>query len=62
MKYKNMFSTILGALIMVAGMVAFFFYNFTLIKFGGAELIGLVLFKAWMSKDKTLGLLERLVK
>jgi hypothetical protein len=62
MKYKNLFSTILGALIMIAGMVAFFIYDFTLVKFGGAELIGLVLFRCWMSKDKTLGLLERLVK
>ena len=62
MKYKNLFSSILGALIMIAGVVAFFFYEFTLIKFGGAELIGLIMLKSWMSKDKTLGLLERLVK
>lgn len=62
MKYKNLLTTALGAVIMIAGVAAFFLYDFTLVKFGGAELIGLILLRSWMSKDRTLGLIERLVK
>lgn len=62
MKYKNLLTTALGAVIMIAGVAAFFLYDFTLVKFAGAELIGLILLRSWMSKDKTMGLIERLVK
>lgn len=62
---KNLLTSILGAIIMILGCICFFtnlLVEFDFFKFVGAEFVGLVLFRLWMSKDKTLGLLERIIK
>lgn len=65
MKIKNLTTTILGILMMIAGCVCFFtdlLINFDAMKFIVAELVGLILFRAWMSKDKALSVFEKFVK
>ena len=65
MNYKNLTTTILGIVIMILGCVCFFttlLVEFSVIKFIVAEVLGVILFRCWMSKDKTLKILERFIK
>lgn len=65
MRYKNLFTTILGLCMVVLGFSSFFFAipkAFTIAEFLVSQFLGIVLFRSWMSKDKTLSFIEKLIK
>ena len=61
--YKNLISTILGIILMMAG-IFFFFYlpSFGVIKLIVAEVLGTILMRCWINKEKGLGWIEKLIK
>ena len=62
---KNLLTTILGAAMVLVGFSCFFFdipKAFGISEFLVSQLLGIILFRSWMSKDKTLSFIEKLIK